>query len=75
MTLHVSDQVVAIHEIKGMFKDISIQRGTHGVVIKHRGEDLPIYRVKFTIPGFPGQSAVLDDLTEADITQFGPSRR
>jgi len=72
MTLQVTDEIVAIHDLKR--KTNTIQRGTHGVVLSHWGNDmLPIYRVKFTVPGYPTQAAVFDDLTAADIVRFESS--
>ncbi len=70
MTLNPTDEIVATHDLRR--KTATIQRGTHGVVLNHWGNDmLPIYRVRFSVPGFPSQSLVLDDLTAVDITQHG----
>lgn len=71
MVFHQTDRVVAVHDIRGMFKG-DIRRGTPGVVIGHCGSDIPTYRVRFTIT--PGRTAVLDDLTDDDLAQVLPPR-
>ena len=66
MVLHEADQVVATHDIHGMFRS-DIRKGTTGVIIGHCGHDIPTYRVRFNV--IPGRTAVIDDLTEYDIAK------
>lgn len=65
--LHEADRVVATHDIKGMSHGATIPQGTVGVVIGHCGNDLPTYRVRFTIR--PDRTAVVGDITEYDISK------
>ena len=64
--LHAKDAVTARHDIVGD-GDCIIPRGTHGMVLKFRNFDRPTYRVEFSFGSYPRETAVIDDLTDADL--------
>ncbi len=71
MTLHATDEVIAVHHIGVQGTDCTVRRGTLGVVLKHWKKTTPTYRVKFRLPGFPGRAAIVDDLTDKDVIGSG----
>lgn len=66
-----NDCVVDGRDIHGTFRG-DILQGTTGVLTGHRGHDMPPRRVRFTIT--PGGTAVVGDLTDADIGEGWPDQ-
>lgn len=69
MTLHAKDEVVASRHIRIEGSGGTVRIGTPGIVLKRLEKRTPTYRVQFRLPGFPGRSASVDNLTEKDIAR------